>query len=250
MKNIGDRVIVSWQNAYGANISTINIQRSRDSIRNFITIGSVLEPMNRENGFVDDKAVNPNMFYRVFVAFEGGRYVFSKSYRPVKDSGAAIVLPDENRTEKNPTFAESQNSSSTFSSIVIPPPPTTRIKTGTKLLPVPPPLPLPPPLAPKYLFAPSKFIYAGRDNNIIIELTTTRGSRFSVKFYDEKDNMIFEIKKIAEPYLIIEKVNFKHAGWFYFRLFENGILKEKNQFYIPKEGKTGIPPTEMSRQFR
>jgi hypothetical protein len=239
VRNISNKVIVSWKNNYGANISNINIQRSSDSIKNFTTIGSVLEPMNRENGFVDSKMPNPNMFYRVFVAFEGGRYVFSKSYRPAKDLEVATVITGEDKQEDNQVLIEA--------------PPAvagTKAKPGTKLWPVPPPLPMPLPPVPKYVFAASKFIYTGKDNNIIIELPGAPASRFSVKFYDEKDNPIFEIKKITEPYLIIEKVNFKHAGWFHFKLFDNGILKEKNQFYIPKEGKTGIPPNEMSRQFK
>lgn len=249
VKNISNKIIVSWKNSYGANISTINIQRSYDSIKNFTTIGSVLEPMNRENGFVDNKAPTEYVFYRVFIAFEGGRYVFSKSYRPVKDSLAdisSLPMPVENKPEDNgPAPVETI--------IAVPPPITKPIagtKAGIKLYRVPPPLPLPPPPAPKNLFIPSKFIYTGKDNNVIIDLTMTSGNRFSVKFYDDKDNSIFEIKKLTEPYLIIEKVNFKHAGWFYFKLFDNGILKEKKQFYIPKEGKTGIPPNELNRPFK
>ncbi|MEN9568937.1 MAG: hypothetical protein RL172_168, partial [Bacteroidota bacterium] len=55
VKKISDKVIVSWVNNYGANISTINIQRSKDSLKNYTTIGSVLDPMNKENGFVDGR---------------------------------------------------------------------------------------------------------------------------------------------------------------------------------------------------
>lgn len=246
VKNISNKIIVSWKNAYGANISNINIQRSYDSIKNFTTIGSVLEPMNRENGFVDNKEPTPYVFYRVFIAFEGGRYIFSKSYRPVKDSAMGNSYVIENRPEDNtPVSTESITSIPAHITKTI-----SGTTTGTKLYRVPPPLPLPPPPTPKNLFVPSKFIYTGKDNNIIIDLGMVTGNRFSVKFYDEKDNPIFEIKKIAEPYLIIEKVNFKHAGWFYFKLFDNGILKEKNQFYIPKEGKTGIPPNELNRPFK
>ena len=103
VKNISNKIIVSWKNTYGANISNINIQRSYDSIKNFTTIGSVLEPMNRENGFVDNKEPTAYVFYRVFVAFEGGRYIFSKSYRPVIDSTADIssLSGIENKPEDN-----------------------------------------------------------------------------------------------------------------------------------------------------
>src|SRR4051794_34169588 len=85
VKSTDGRVIISWKNNYGAQISNINIQRSSDSLKRFSTIGSVLNPMNRENGYLDTKPPG-NVFYRVFVAFNGGSYVFSRSYRPTVDT--------------------------------------------------------------------------------------------------------------------------------------------------------------------
>ena len=206
---------------YGANISTINIQRSKDSVKNFTTIGSVLEPMNRENGYVDYKATSQHMFYRVFVAFVGGTYLFTKSYRPVKDSITSTNILSAIEEEKlllpEKTKADS-----------------IAVKPGG---------------AKPYVYTPSKFIFTGKENSVIIQLPEAVNNKYSVKFFDEKDNPVFEIGKVTEPYLIIEKVNFLHSGWFYFKLYDNGILKEKNQFYIPKEGKTGIPPHEIDRKF-
>lgn len=215
VRAISNKVIISWRTTYGAKISNINIQRSTDSLKNFTTIGTVLEPNNRENGFVDNKAPNINMFYRVFVAFEGGRYVFSKSYKPFIDtSTAAPIIPE-------PTVVE-------------PPKPV--------IVPVTPP----PPTG----YIPSKFIFTGKDNNVVIDLPDATTTKYSIKFFDEKDNPVFEISKVSEPYLTIEKVNFLHSGWFYFKLYENGNLKEKKEFYIPKEGKYGIPPEELRRKFK
>lgn len=220
VKNINNKIIVSWKMNYGANISTINVQRSKDSLRNFTTIGSVLEPMNRENGYVDYKATSPNMFYRVFVAFVGGTYLFTKSYKPVKDS---ITSNDLSAIEED--------------KLLLPEKPTTDVN------------PAKPTIIKPYVYTPSKFIFTGKENSVIIQLPDAINNQYSIKFFDEKDNPVFEISKITEPYLIIEKVNFLHSGWFYFKLFDNGILKEKNQFYIPKEGKTGIPPSEIDRKF-
>ncbi len=202
VKNISNKVIISWRTTYGANITTINIQRSADSLKNFTTIGSVLEPNNRENGFVDSKAPAPDMFYRVFVAFAGGSYIFSKSYRPVIDTFSSISQNIQTQPEGEGTPG----------------------------------------------FIASKFIFTGKDNNIIIDLPDAAVSKYSIKFFDENDKPVFEISKVTEPYLIIEKVNFLHSGWFYFKLYENGVIKEKHQFYIPKEGKYGIPPEEIKRQ--
>ena len=205
VKNISNKVIISWRTTYGARITTINIQRSSDSIKNFTTIGSVLEPNNRENGFVDGKAPKADMFYRVFVSFQGGSYVFSKSYRPVIDTVNSISAVMQNQQNQNEE------------------------PTG---------------------FIASRFIYTGKDNNVIIDLPDAAASKYSIKFFDENDKPVFEISKVTEPYLIIEKVNFLHSGWFYFKLYENAVIKEKNQFYIPKEGRFGIPPEEIKRRFK
>ncbi|MBC7424230.1 MAG: hypothetical protein H7334_12330, partial [Ferruginibacter sp.] len=86
VKSTGNQIIVSWKNNYGAIISNINIQRSRDSLKNFTTIGTVLNPLNKENGFVERKPYNLNFYYRVFVVFEGGTSVFSRTHRPVLDT--------------------------------------------------------------------------------------------------------------------------------------------------------------------
>lgn len=225
VRNISNNIIVSWYNTYGANISTINIQRSYDSLKNFTTIGSVLEPMNKENGYVDNKAPKTNMFYRVFIAFDGGQYIFTKSHRPVLDTIADVRL--------SPVKAEDISKQSNGHPAAVPP--TVMIKPDV-------------PLIPPYI--PSRFIYTNKENNVTIELPDVNSnSKFSIKFFDENDKQLFEIKKLTEPYLIIEKVNFKHSGWFYFKLYQDGIMREKNQFYIPKDGKTGIPSAEMNKRF-
>lgn len=209
VKSISNKVLISWRTTYGARITTINIQRSADSLKNFTTIGSVLEPNNRENGFVDSKAPAPDMFYRVFVAFAGGSYVFSKSYRPVIDTGSAKG-PGEITPYPGYQYQPEE-------------------PTG---------------------FIASKYIYTGKDNNVIIDLPDAGTSKYSIKFFDDNDKTVFEISKVTEPYLIIEKVNFLHSGWFYFKLYEDGIIKERHEFYIPKEGKYGIPPEEIKKRFR
>src|SRR5690348_11090752 len=69
VKKLGAKVVISWKNNYGATINTLNIQRSYDSTKMFTTIGSVLNPMNRSNGFVDTKPPSEKMYYRLFIAF-------------------------------------------------------------------------------------------------------------------------------------------------------------------------------------
>jgi hypothetical protein len=75
------RVVVSWLNDYQKPIESILIQRSYDSLINFRSIGSVLNPLNLENGFLDQQPPYDRMYYRVFIQFSGGEYVIGPSAR-------------------------------------------------------------------------------------------------------------------------------------------------------------------------
>lgn len=148
------KIIVSWKNTYGAHISNINIQRSTDSLRKFVTIGTVLNPMNVENGYVDNKPRYGKIFYRVFVAFEGGDYLFSKSYVPIMDTVKIInreIVEFENEIIKKEK-AEYKNEITADNKIFF-----SEKKEIIK--------PLTPPV-----FVPSKFVFVGKDNNVIISI--------------------------------------------------------------------------------
>ncbi len=80
------RVVVSWLNDYKQPIESILIQRSFDSLNNFRSIGSVLNPFNLENGFLDQQPPYDRMYYRVFIQFSGGEYVIGPSARASFDS--------------------------------------------------------------------------------------------------------------------------------------------------------------------
>lgn len=215
------KAIISWKNAYTIQISNINIQRSTDSIKKFVTIGSVLNPMNEENGYVDNKTPSGKIFYRVFIAFEGGNYLFSKSYIPALDTAKRTnkeIMEFENETIIKQR-AEYKNEITPNKKIII---------SDKKEALVPPPPPV---------FVPSKYVFVGKDNNVMIALPDAATRKMSIKFYDEDNSFLFELSKINESYLIMEKVNFLHIGWFYFSLYENDILVEKSKFLIQKDGK-------------
>src|SRR5579862_3675342 len=80
-----NKVLISWTNAF-TSVTTINIQRSYDSLKNFTTIGSVLNVTAKSNGFVDSKVFIPPQYYRLFISFEGGTYIFTQSHRPGIDT--------------------------------------------------------------------------------------------------------------------------------------------------------------------
>ena len=191
---LGKKVLVAWTNPF-TTVTTINIQRSYDSLRNFTTIESVLNVKAKTNGFVDSKEFIPSQYYRVFISFEGGSYIFTSSHKPVIDTSKTAEIVKE----VQPTVIT----------------PTTPVQTW---------------------FKPSKFVYTGKENNVIISLPDAGKNKYSIRFFEEDGTPLFEIKKITEPYLTLDKVNFSHSGLFNFEIYEDGKLVEKHKFYIPKDG--------------
>ncbi len=201
VKNLNNKIIVSWINDYTKPITALNIQRSYDSLQNFTTIGSVLSPQSKENGFADINFPYNKMYYRVFVSFEGGSYILTPPARPVKE-----IYAPESTSAGGYTFPPANKDSG----IVFPP-------------------------SKPVITYPSSTIFTAKDNNIIIHLEDAETKKYTVKFFDEAEKFLFELTKLKEEYLIIEKVNFVRTGWYRFELYENGLLIENNKFQILKE---------------
>lgn len=91
------------------------------------------------------------------------------------------------------------------------------------------------PFIPKEVFKASIYIFSEKDGNIFISLPDASTRKYSVKFFDEKYNPLFEIIHVKENSLLLDKSNFLRAGWFRFELYEDGKLKERNKFFVPKE---------------
>ena len=187
-----NKVLVTWTNTF-TTVTTINIQRSADSLKNFTTIGSVLNVKARSNGFVDAKEFKVPQFYRVFISFEGGTYIFTRSHKPGIDTLKAVTeVPEAPEVQQPP------------------------VKTW---------------------FVPSKMVFTGKDNNVIIDLPDADKKKYSIKFFEDDGSPIFELKKITEPWLTLDKVNFLHSGLFKFEIYSDDVLVEKHKLYIPKDGK-------------
>jgi hypothetical protein len=71
-----------------------------------------------------------------------------------------------------------------------------------------------------------------KNGNIVIALPQDAMGRYKIRFFDEKEMLLFEIRQIRDPMLIIEKYNFGHAGRFLYELFRDNSLVEKGTFRI------------------
>jgi hypothetical protein len=207
VRNLGNnRVLISWVNTY-QNIRQISIQRSSDSLKNFQTILTVPDPTTAENGFVDGKAPHSNMYYRIYIQMERGVYFFTAVKKPFLDSLTVLKkVKIEGATGKMKT-------ADTLAG------PSIVLKEKEK----------------GNVFIASKYVFTLADGYVRLNLPEDAAKKYSIKFFDDKEKPLFEIKEIRPRNAKIDKANFYHAGWFRFELYESGKLVEKNKFFISKE---------------
>ena len=204
LRNAGNnRIIIGWTNTY-TNIKQISIQRSFDSLTNFKTILTVADPTTPQNGYVDTKATNDHMFYRIYIMLEKGVFFFSPVKRPVLDTTLRTMLPvDLGKIQGLDTVAG-------------PNVPVVKMK----------------PVG----FVPSLYVYTHRDGYVKVRLPEDeKPKKYSIRFFDNDENFLFELKDIKDREFKLDKTNFYHAGWFRFELFEDGKLLEKHKFYLDKD---------------
>lgn len=201
LRNVGNnRIIVGWNNTY-ENVKQISIQRSFDSLKGYTSILTVADPGLPQNGFVDSRAPNDHMFYRLYILLDKGFFLFSEAKKPIPDTiaRAGINTPGVGRPEADSTTLNGYN----------------RPPTG---------------------FVPSLYVYTHRDGYVRVNLPTDeKPKKYSLKFFDENNTSLFEIKEVKERSFRIDKTNFYHSGWFYFELYEDEKLVERHKFYLARD---------------
>ena len=210
VKESGGKVIISWLNDYKKNVTVISIQRSYDSLRNFTTIGAVLNPQNLENGYLDQNPPYNKMYYRVFIAFDGGAYEYSTAQTPKKEIFTKIVKTADGRDSIVVITAPELEPWQIDPGVVEPTVGEPKVKAQSKLV-------------------------HNYGENVVLDLPNALTRKYVVKFLDENNKLVLEIKDFKETYLIIEKVNFKRSGIYNFQLFEDDILIEENSVFISKD---------------
>jgi hypothetical protein len=71
-----------------------------------------------------------------------------------------------------------------------------------------------------------------RNGDIVIAPPPDALGRYRIRFFDDKQALLFEIRQIQDPLLIIEKYNFGHAGRFVYELYRDSGLVERASFQI------------------
>jgi hypothetical protein len=220
VKNLGnDRegrpsVVISWVNPFDT-LSQISIQTSHDSLRNYRTLITLTDPNAKFNGFADRKAPHDHMYYRLFVVKTNGQYFFSNVSRPHLDTSKAVA-PLETAGGKKPgeTTVSTTNPSGT-----------TGTANGTAT----------PPVVKKPEFVPSFYVYTNKEGYVYINLPDAEKKKYRLRFFEEDNSFLFEVKNIRQTGLTLDKTNFLHSGWFHFELYADDDLVEKHRLFIGKD---------------
>jgi hypothetical protein len=264
-----NRVVVSWTNTYRTAIRQLTIQRSADSTKNFTSILTLPDPTVPQNGYVDTKAPNGRMFYRLYILLDSGKYIFSKSRRPFQDTiklkpvvketpAVNQRIQEELKADNKKNAADDpvakepvkpkeipermiyikkrdtllgqigERSIRRFKdSIATKTKDTLSFNTADTIVIKN--------FIPKEVYKPSRFVFTEKDGNVKIALPDAASKKYTIKFFDEYNAPVLEIKQVKDSVLILDKANFMHAGWFKFELMEDGVLKEKHRLFIPKD---------------
>ena len=100
------KILVSWHNRFQS-VTQISIQRSTDSLKYFTTLLTVPDPTLPENGAMDNKAIHPNFYYRLFIVLEGGKYLFTSARKPQANPGVVPAGEKDDTDESDAILTRS-----------------------------------------------------------------------------------------------------------------------------------------------
>lgn len=256
LKNVGkNRIVVSWTNPFPT-IAQLSIQRSYDSVKGYKTIMTMADPTTPQNGYVDTKAPDGRQFYRLYIMLEGGRYMFSNAKRPMNDTSYLQRIKVDTNVLRNvsrdsllrlragltninrPDLGKANVLDSLFildSLLRVAPVPAViklgSFQTGDSAS-------MPNAVVIKNrptAFVPSLYVYTNKDGYVKVSLPEEGNKKYMIRFFDEDESLLFELKDIKAKNFKIDKANFFHAGWFRFEIYEDGKLLEKHKFYLEKD---------------
>lgn len=241
-----NRIIIGWVNTL-PNVKQISIQRSYDSLNGYISILTVADPTTVQNGYLDARAPNDHMFYRLYIMQDKGIYLFSKAKRPARDTTQRVSARDSINRDKlrNDFMVDIKGKPDNIVNMDGRPliPDSLRVKpvvlklngfpgtTDTVLSPTGVQV-----KKKTDSFVPSLYVFTCRDGYVCIRLPDSeKPKKYSIRFYDQDEALLFELKEPKEREFKIDKANFYHAGWFRFEIYEDGRLFEKHKFFLEKD---------------
>jgi hypothetical protein len=80
----------------------------------------------------------------------------------------------------------------------------------------------------------SNYVRREKNSSLTIVVPFSSGN-YKIRFFDQREQFLFEIGCIRDSLLIVEKMNFRHAGLFQYELFKDNMLVERNSFIVKSD---------------
>ena len=194
---------LSWTNQYDG-VKSIAIQRSNDSVKNFVTIGILNNPKKGPNSFTDERPMIGRNNYRLFILFSGDVEWYSNLYKVNLDS-ATVARSLQEAIKTGSTNAIAAGSGTTASSNQ----------------------------ATDFYYTPSSQIYTNPyTGHININLKDCQSKKYSIRFYDPKKNEVLRVSRVTKPLLVLDRNNFQSPGTYHFQLFDGTTVTETGYITI------------------
>jgi hypothetical protein len=196
--NLRGRNYVTFKNQYDQ-LAKIEIQRSNDSTRGYVTIGTLTKPKKGDGTFADPKPLLGLNTYQLRIVFNEEMDWYSKRKSLTCDSAMLIAPALPAGTIETPI--ELAVRTETPVAVAIP--------------------------EPQFTFTASTHIFTNNfTGHINIELENTIEKRYSLIFYDHKNTEALRIDRVGKDKIILDKHNFNGKGMYKFVLKESGAEVE------------------------
>lgn len=230
--------VLSWTCQYSG-LKSIAVQRSSDSVFNYITIGYVKDLKQGVQSFIDGHPDPGNNWYRLYIAFNSDLTWYSNRIKIFNDSASLLekgVVPPNDSLQKYAstikidsndaiatTFDASGTSSSTTTATTSNPKANLSLNIPTNES------------GNQMAYIKSQYVFTNPfTGHVTLELPEETRSTYAIKFYSQNNSNtpVLNIPRIRQKQVIIDKRNFNKKGIYKFVLFEGQDKMEEGYITI------------------
>lgn len=251
--------VISWTCQYDG-IKSIAVQRSSDSLFNYITVGYVKDLKKGQQAFIDGHPQAGNNWYRLYIGFSSDLTWYSNTIKVYIDSATLLsksVIPPNDSLQKYASSVQIDPADVIASSTAPPVQPvvttinnrtttntnrpsatTTTITTTTPAAKPTPKLNLNLPKdedVSQFTYIKSRHVFTNPfTGHVALELPDDMREPYAIKFYKQGDekNPVLDVPRIRKTKVIIDKRNFQGKGMYKFILYKGSNKLEEGYISI------------------
>lgn len=195
--------ILTWNNQFDG-VKSIAIQRSADSVRNFLSIGIMTNAKKGIMSYTDDRPMPGKNYYRLSVGFSGDLEWYSNTYKVIMDSQLIA------QSLKSAVASGTTNSNTQYN--------------------------LSQPKQPEptdFYYTPSNRVFTNPyTGHINLLFEDALNKRYSIQFFDPDKKEVLKIGRINKKSLVLDKYNFNARGIYHFKIYDGTDLVETGYITI------------------